>query len=371
MKIIQIEGHKTVVYKQTVYYGPLTWRLVLKERTLELRLENVTKQELASAERQGIVRINGYVRFSGFAGLSPSVWHQLNFPPTRRMGYGGGDACVTLADQTSFSARYAFFALTPEERALVAEEERRDIAEAENWEPPPTVPAKSTASQAAIPKADASAIEHSKLDATLTKVAHVAQQLDASAAKLTLAGDHVETKTARAAEYAQQVRVSFNAMMSDVAEDQAKVEAIMKEWRLKENPRQTRSALTHHRVPKRIIEFIFEHLLAGKPVPKAPTAAGIFKKKYPKEAGFDRRTVDRHFTTAASLLQAAGWPCALLPKTVGIQQTANVAKEASSEPDPPDPSPASETGKPDPVAQDSKPTIEILQRQETGVEAED
>ena len=61
--------------------------------------------------------------------------------------------------------------------------------------------------------------------------------------------------------------------LDELEANQARLEAVVEEYKLKENPRQTRRALANHGVSKQIADFILEHLIAGLAVPKAPTAS--------------------------------------------------------------------------------------------------
>jgi hypothetical protein len=141
------------------------------------------------------------------------------------------------------------------------------------------------------------------LEAATKRVEDVAE---AAATKLTAAGNHVQAKAQAAAQ-------TLRPILDDFEVSQAQLEAVVEEYKLKENPRQTRRAMTNHGISKRIAEFILHHLLNGNPVPKAPTAAGMLQKRFATKDGLDRKTIYRHYQAAVPILQAAGWPKHLLP----------------------------------------------------------
>ena len=154
------------------------------------------------------------------------------------------------------------------------------------------------------------------------------------------AGDHLATKVQGAAETLRQAQKDLQPTLDELETNQARLEDVVGEYKLKENPRQTRSALGRHGVSKRITDFILDHLKLGKPVPKAPTAARELQSKYATKDGLDRKTVDRHYQKALPILRAAGWPEHLLP-------TSNAA----------DPSGGSKTGKKPQGDKPAEPTV--------------
>ncbi len=186
---------------------------------------------------------------------------------------------------------------------------------------------------AAIDKAGAGLATH--VDRMEAVVKRLDDSAEAGADKLTAAGDHVETKSKAAAQTLRQVQKELQPILDELETNQARLEAVVEEYKLKENPVQTRRALANHRISKQIIDFILKHLMLGNPVPKAPTAARQLQKKYATKDGLDRKTVDRHYRKALPFLRAAGWPEHLLP-------TSNAD----------DPSGGSKTGK---KPQDDKP----------------
>ena len=135
------------------------------------------------------------------------------------------------------------------------------------------------------------------------------------AGRLTAAGDHVEAKAVAAVQTLRQVQKELQPILDDLETNHARLEAVTAEHKLKESPRQTRGALAANRVPKPLIDLIMSHLLVGKPIPKAPTAARTLQCKFSSRDGFDRRTVHRHYKVALPILRAAGWPERLLPSS--------------------------------------------------------
>jgi hypothetical protein len=148
------------------------------------------------------------------------------------------------------------------------------------------------------------------LDAALNKIQEVSEK---AAARLTHAGDHVEVKAQAAARTLRRAKEDLDTTLRELETDQARLEQFMDQYKLRENPRTTRRALANHGVAERIADFIMEHLLAGTPIPKAPTAARALQNKYAKKEGLDRKTVDRHYRIATPILRAAGWPAHVLP----------------------------------------------------------
>ena len=148
----------------------------------------------------------------------------------------------------------------------------------------------------------------------LTKAGQQARaDAEAGASTLGAAGDHVETKSQAAAQTLRRAQKELQPTLDELETNQVRLEAVVEEYKLKENPRQTRRALANNGVSKRIANLILEHLILGKPVPKAPTAARMLKIKYSTEHGLDRRTVHRQYQIARPILRAAGWPERLLP----------------------------------------------------------
>ena len=175
----------------------------------------------------------------------------------------------------------------------------------------------------------------------LTKAGQQARtDAEAGAATIAAAGDHVETKSQAAAQTLRQARKDLQPTLDELETNQARLEAVVEEYKLKESPVQTRRALANHGVSKRIIDFILKHLMLGNPVPKAPTAALQLQNKYATKDGLDRKTVDRHYHKALPILRAAGWPEHLMP-------TSNAA----------DPSEESKAGKKPQGDKPAEPTV--------------
>jgi len=152
-----------------------------------------------------------------------------------------------------------------------------------------------------------------RIEKAATKIASAVPRLEAVLQQLAAAGDHVESRVAAAAQTLRQAQKELQPTLDELETNQVRLEAVVEEYKLKENPRQTRRALANHGVSKRIADFILEHLIPGKPVPKAPTAARELQNKYATADGLDRKTVDRHYQKALPILRAAGWPERLLP----------------------------------------------------------
>ena len=206
----------------------------------------------------------------------------------------------------------------------------------------------------------------------LTKAGQRARaDAEAGALSIAAAGDHVETKSQAAAQTLRRAQKDLQPTLDELETNQAQLEALVEQYKLKENPRQTRRALENHGVPKRIVDFILKHLLAGKAVPKAPSAARELQKKYATKDGLDRKTVHRHYQIAGPLLLAAGWPERLLP----VSTAADASSAGKAGPKPHDSNAPSESITLEELEKrDSSETlsaVERLQQQETGSEDRD
>ena len=204
---------------------------------------------------------------------------------------------------------------------------------------------------------------------TFARLEAIPEQLAAKTEALAAVGGHVEKKIEKATQSLRQTQKELQPTLDALETNQARLEAMIDEYKLKENPRQTRQALLHHDVSRRIIDFIMEHLLAGKAVPKAPTAALQLQNKYATKDGLDRKTVHRHFQAALPILRAAGWSAHLLPAS-----DVGGSKDASGAGSPPqDNRPEANPMTSDDVAKlDSSDTLTVIERlQQTEEGSED
>jgi len=192
--------------------------------------------------------------------------------------------------------------------------------------------------------------------AQLERCEMVIKKADSAAKALTAVADHLAKTTSLATGRVNEATRNLNAMLE-------REEALVESMALRENPRQTRIALNRHHLDPRIIDFIMDHLLVDKPVPKAPTAARMLQKKYSTQDGLSRKTVDRAFAVAAPILQAAGWSDRLLPKIAVTADKAESAEKTLAKPETERPEGRAEDGRP---SEDSKPTFDTILQNETG-----
>lgn len=213
-------------------------------------------------------------------------------------------------------------------------------------------------------------MSHATLAAAGEKLTNAAQQAranaEAGASSVIAAGDRVEAKVQGAALTLRQAQKDLQPSLEELETRQARLEAVMEEYKLKENPAQTRRALANHGVSKRIIDFILDHLKLGKAVPKAPTAARQLQNKYATADGLDRKTVDRHYQKALPILRAAGWPEHLLPTS----KASDPPEERKAGNKPQDDKPAEQYATSadgvEPDSSDSLTAFERIQQQEEG-----
>lgn len=304
-------------------------------------------------------------------------WYRPHCPaPMRPVSGGFLDVLVPGAraaiDNMALGAEVRFVADFPDgSRVWLADWPRRDPLLTAEEQRPFEVPGTISAPASQPLHSLASGTEHVSallaLPEALTKAFQQARtDAEAGAATIAAAGAHLATKVQGAAQTLRQAQKDLQPTLDELETNQARLEAGVEEYKLKESPVQTRRALANHGVSKRIIDFILKHLMLGNPVPKAPTAARQLQTKYATKDGLDRRTIDRHYRKALPILRAARWPEHLLPTSNAADPSEE--SKAGNKPQgdkPAEPTVTSANGV-EPDSNESLTAFERIQQQEQG-----